>query len=135
MHTKRIGMAIIASAWMLVGLVFMAKPAKAESNFSIGIGVGPSYGYYAPPPVVYRPPYPGPGYNWTDGYYDPYGAWIAGFWAPRPYVRPYRYGYIAPRLYGGRYYGGFRRGFDRDDFRRGRFDRDDFRGRAFGRRR
>jgi hypothetical protein len=112
---KKNGMAIgfWAGALMLAGLLFSASPAKAESHFSIGIGVGP--GFYAPPPVVYRPPYPGPGYYWTDGYYDPYGVWVAGFWAPRAYVRPYGYGYV-----GRGYYGGYRRGFARDDFHGGR---------------
>lgn len=116
MKKNRIGMGILAGALMLMGVLFTASPAKAESHWSIGIGVGP--GYYAPPPVVYRPVYPGPGYYWTDGYYDPYGVWVEGFWAPRAYARPYGYGYgyVAPRYYGG-YYGGYRRGFDRDDFR------------------
>ena len=95
-----------------------AQPAKAESHFSFGVTVGPSYGYYAPVPV-YRPPYPGPGYYWTDGYYDPYGVWIDGFWARPGYVRPYRY--AAPRYYDRYYYRDYRRGHDRDDFRgRGR---------------
>jgi hypothetical protein len=128
MKRNRIGKSIMAAALILVGTIFVSRPAKAETHFSIGIGVAPGYGYYAPPPVVYRPPYPGPGYYWTDGYYNPYGTWIAGYWAPRAY--------IAPRYYGGAYYGGnYRRDFDRDDHRR--YDRDDFRGRgnAFGRRR
>ena len=110
MKTNRIVMGMMTGALLLASLAFTASPAKAESHFSIGIGLGPSYGYYAPPPVVYRPPYPGPGYYWTDGYYDPYGAWVAGFWGPRAFVRPYRYGYSSPRYYGG-YYGGYRRDF------------------------
>jgi hypothetical protein len=120
---NRIGMGFLAAAFML-GLVFTAQTAKAESHFSFGISVGPSYGYYAaPPPAIYRPAYPGPGYFWTDGYYDPYGVWIDGFWAPRGYVRPY--GYSAPRVYDRGYFRGYGRGFDRDDFRRRGFDRDD----------
>jgi len=126
---NRSAIGILAGALMLSGLFFGASPAKAESHFSIGIGVGPAY-YPPPPVVVYRPPYPGPGYYWTDGYYDPYGVWVGGFWSPRTYVRPY----YAPRFYGGGYYGGFRRGFDRDDFR-GRRDWDRGRGNAFGHRR
>src|SRR4051812_16451315 len=121
MTSKRFG--LMTAALILAGTAFAAKPAKAETHFSFGIGVGPSYGYYAPPPVVYaRPAYPGPGYYWTDGYYDPYGAWIEGFWAPRVYVRPY--GYIAPRVYDRGYFGSDRRGF-RDDSRRRGYDRDD----------
>jgi hypothetical protein len=124
MKKNRIGMGFLAAAFML-GLVFTAQTAKAESHFSFGVSVGPSYGYYAPPPAIYWPAYPGPGYYWTDGYYDPYGVWIDGFWAPRGYVRPYAY--IAPRVYDRGYFGGYRRGFDRDDFRRRDFDRDDHR--------
>ncbi len=115
MKTKRIVMGFMAVALLMAGLAFTASPAKAETHFSFGVGVGPGYGYYAPPPVYYRPPYPGPGYYWTDGYYDPYGSWIAGVWAPRTYyARPYGYG---RPFYGRGYYGGFRRDFDRDDFR------------------
>ncbi len=111
MKTKRIVTGLMAVALVVAGLAFTASPAKAESHFSIGVGVGPGYGYYAPPPpVIYRPPYPGPGYYWTDGYYDPYGVWVAGFWAPRAYIRPYGYGY-APRFYGRGYYGGYRGDF------------------------
>ena len=118
MKKNRIAMGILAGTLMLAGVLFTASPAQAQSRFSIGIGVGP--GYYAPPPVVYRPPYPGPGYYWTDGYYDPYGAWIAGFWGPRAYVRPFGYGYAAPRYYGGGYSGGYRRDFGQNNFRGGR---------------
>ena len=102
MKKNRIGLGILTGALMLTGLLFTARPAKAESHFSFGLGIGP--GYYAPPPVVYAPPpvayapvAPYPGYVWTDGYYNPYGVWVNGFWGPR-------YGY-------GRYYGGYGRGF------------------------
>ncbi|MEO8050765.1 MAG: hypothetical protein ABI833_10150 [Acidobacteriota bacterium] len=103
MKKNRIGMGRLAGALMLMGLIFTASPANAQ-RIGIGIGVGP--GYYAPPPVYTRPPVayasvaPYPGYVWTDGYYNPYGAWVGGFWGPR-----YGYGY-------GRSYGnGYRRGF------------------------
>ena len=110
---------------LLTGFLMTSGSLLAESHWSVGIGIG-APGYYAPPVVAYRPPYPGPGYYWVDGYYDPYGSWIAGYWAPpRYYARPYGYGYgyAAPRFYGGYY----RRDFDRDDFRRGR-DRERERG-------
>lgn len=124
MTKNRIAIGIVTGALLTAGLLFTATPAKAESHFSIGIGIGP--GYYAPPPVVvYRPPYPGPGYYWVDGYYDPYGSWTAGYWAP-PYVRSYGYGYAARPYYRGGYYGGYyRRDFGHDNRRR--FDRDGFR--------
>jgi len=89
----------------------------AATHFSVGVGVG-TPGYYAPSAAVaVRPPCPGPGYTWVDGYYEPNGAWTAGYWNPpvNAYVAP-----VAP------YYG---RGWDRDDYRFR--DRDDhwFRGR------
>ena len=110
----------------LIALVLLAgSSAFAQSRFSIGVGIGA-------PVVASRPFSPGPGYTWVDGYYDPYGYWINGYWAP-PVAS---FGY-APR-YDNRFYGGFgfRRGFDfdRDDFDRDdyrRFDRDGRRG--FGR--
>jgi hypothetical protein len=101
----------------LIALVLLAgSSAFAETRFSFGIGIGA-------PLVVSRPFYPGPGYTWVDGYYDPYGVWINGYWAP-----PVASFGFAPR-YDNRFYGGFRRDFDRDDRRD--FDRDGRRG--FGR--
>ena len=130
MKTKSMTRVMLAGV-LLTGILMTSGSLLAESHWSVGIGIG-TPGYYAPPPVVvYRPPYPGPGYYWTDGYYDPYGSWIAGYWAPpRYYARPYGYGY-GPRFHGGYY----RRGFDRDDFRRGRDgDHDRGRGHGWGRR-
>jgi hypothetical protein len=121
MKLKRIKMAL-TTALMLAGTVLISRPAQAATHFSIGIGVAPSYGHYAPPVVAYRPVAPGPGYYWVDGYYNPYGSWVAGYWAPPAYVAPYYRGYRG-------------RDYDRDDHRR--FDRDDYRGRGheYGRRR
>lgn len=96
----------------LIALVLLAgSSAFAQSRFSVGIGIGA-------PVVAARPYAPGPGYTWVDGYYDPYGQWINGYWAP-----PVASFGFAPQ------YGGFRRDFDRDDHRH--FDRDDHR--DFGR--
>ncbi len=69
-------------------------------------GCGDGYGYYRsgyvppPPPAPYAGAFgyaPGPGYIWTDGFYDLRGGrwlWVQGQWVrpPRPnavYVRPY----------------------------------------------
>ena len=106
MKTKWMAMAVLA------GLFMTGNSLQAESRFSFGFGIGTPGYYYAPPPVaVYRPPYPGPGYYWMDGYYDPYGAWVAGYWAPPAYGYGYGYGY-APRYYAApRYYGGYSRGY------------------------
>ena len=96
----------------LIALVLLAGSAAfGQSRFSIGVGIGA-------PVVAARPFSPGLGYTWVDGYYDAYGYWINGYWAP-PVAS---YGF-APN-YNNRFYGGFGfgRGFDRDDF-----DRDDHR--------
>ena len=104
MKKNRIGLGILTGALMLMGLMITASTANAQ-RIGFGISVGP--GYYAPPPVAYAPPpvayagvAPYPGYVWTDGYYNPYGVWVGGFWGPR-----YGYG----RGYGRGFYGG--RGF------------------------
>jgi hypothetical protein len=108
----------------LLGLMLLVgASAFAATYFSIGVGIG-TPGYYAAPPapVAVRPAYPGPGYNWVDGYWAPNGAWVAGYWAPPAYIGSYR---TAPRYY------------DRDDrgynggYWRGERDRD-HRGHAFG---
>ena len=120
MKTKWMAPVILAGMLMTGGSLF------ADSRFSIGIGIGTPGYYYAPPPpvIAYRPPFPGPGYNWVDGYYNPYGSWVAGYWAPPAYgygyAAPRRY--VAPRYYAApRYYGGYARGFrDGRDWDRGR---------------
>src|SRR5258705_10080651 len=94
---------VMLAGLLLTGVVMTSGSLRAESHFSVGIGIG-SPGYYAPPPVVaYRPPYPGPGYYWVDGYNDPYNAWIPGYWAPPAYG--FAYGgppyYGAPPFFGG----------------------------------
>jgi hypothetical protein len=98
----------------LLALVLMAGgAAMAGPRVFFGFGFGapaPVPVYVAPPaPVVtaYAPPAPGPGYTWIAGYYAPVGArwaWHAGYWAARPYPGA---AWVAPRYYGGRYYGGY----------------------------
>jgi|SRR5579859_130086 len=84
----------------------------AESHFSVGVGFG-APGYYPRESAVVvagRPPCPGPGYEWTEGYYAPNGGWVAGYWAaPQTYYAP-RYVEPAYGYYGGSYY---RRDWDR----------------------
>ncbi|MBZ5577332.1 MAG: hypothetical protein LAP40_12295 [Acidobacteriia bacterium] len=91
---------------LLVLLLLVGGSALAATHISVGIGIGvPTYfpGYYAPapPPVVaVRPPYPGAGYTWVNGYWAPTGVWVGGYWAP-----PYRGAYLlAPRYYAPHYY-------------------------------
>ena len=53
--------------------------------------------------VAYAPPYPGPGFEWTDGYWYQVGhrrLWREGYWSRRSYGRGYA---VAPRYDGNRY--------------------------------
>ena len=116
----------------LLVLVLLAGGSMfAQTRFSFGINFGGrAPGYYAPVPAYAdeRPPYPGPGFRWVDGYWaQNYGrnVWVAGYWTRLPYG-----GYqIAPRYeqprYDGRYERqGYGRGFDRDRDRDRDWDRD-----------
>jgi hypothetical protein len=76
----------------------------------------------APPPIpsyaYQRPPMPGPGYYWVDGYWNFIGgryAWVGGYWAVPPYTGGY---WVAPRYSSGRFFRGFWGG-GRRDFNRG----------------
>ena len=78
----------------------------AETHVAIGVQFGGPRVAVAAPVVMdaYRPPCPGPGYIWIDGYYDEYGNWFDGYWDLPPYVGAY---WIAPRFYGGHFYAGY----------------------------
>lgn len=94
----------------LLGLMLLAgSSAFAATHFSVGIGAG-SPAYYPPVPAAVVsavvPPSPGPGYTWVAGYYDPYGGWVPGYWAP-PAVGYY----AAPRIIAPPVYRGY---YDRD---------------------
>jgi len=92
---------ILSAAVVAGGLGLAATPAKA-AEFGVYIG-GPS---------AYVPPCPGPGYEWTAGYYSD-GYWMPGRWVFA--------GYRAPVV---RYYGDRDRFYDRDDWRRRDYDHD-----------
>jgi hypothetical protein len=73
--------------WMLgaavaAGALGMANTPARAAEFGVYVGA----------PVAYVPPCPGPGYEWTAGYYAN-GYWIPGRWAfvgvrgPAPIVR------------------------------------------------
>ena len=88
----------------------------------------PNAGIYAPvppPPPAYayqRPPMPGPGYFWVDGYWNFVGgryAWIGGYWAYPPYAGGY---WVAPRYTGGRFFLGFWGGNSRPYYGVGRYN-------------
>ena len=94
MKKNRVGIGILTGAVMLMSLMFTASTANAQ-RVGFGVSFGPAY--YAPPPVAYAAPVPYayapvapcPGYVWTDGYYNPYGVWVSGFWGPRRGYRGY----------------------------------------------
>jgi hypothetical protein len=83
----------------------------------------------APPPIpsyaYQRPPMPGSGYFWVDGYWNFVGGryyWVGGYWTLPPYEGER---WVAPRYSGGRFFLGFWGG-GRRDFDRG-FSRNDYR--------
>jgi hypothetical protein len=96
-----LGAAVVAG-----GLGLAATPANAAQ-----------FGVYIGGPAAYVPPCPGPGYQWTAGYYSG-GYWVPGRWA---FAGRDRDDYRVARYYGG----------DRDDHRYYR-DRDDHRDRDRG---
>jgi hypothetical protein len=83
--------------WMLGAAVVAGTLGLGTTAAQAQVGVGV---YVGGGPVAYVPPCPGPGYQWTAGYYSG-GYWIPGRWA---YV-------------GARYY-------DRDEYRYRMYDRD-----------
>src|SRR5258708_11038323 len=95
---------------LLVATLLAGSSLFAETNFSIGIGVG-GHGYAAPPVMAYRPHSPGPGYVWVDGYWDQAGPrrfWHEGYWARSIYRGAYEYDRayaIGPRYDTNRYEG------------------------------
>ncbi len=96
----------------LLVLMFLASSSLFAAHVSIGIGVGPAYGYYAAPPpppsaAAYYPPSPGPGFVWVSGYYNPVGGryvWRPGYWSRPPYAGAV---WIGPRYAGNRFYNGY----------------------------
>jgi hypothetical protein len=121
-------------------LAVLALPAAySQAQVSIGVRIGPDYGYYNAPPVC------------AYGYYPdyPFGCAPYGYWGPEWFVDGvfigagpwYHFYYTHPEFYRRGYYWGrgygYRRGFehfrgddrwfrDRDRFRGGHgFDRDD----------
>lgn len=83
-----------AIAIVCTGLLaaFACSPA-AYAQINIGVTIGTP-----PPPQRYevRPAYPGDGYLWQAGYWEPSDGryrWQPGFWASRPYADGY---YVRP---------------------------------------
>lgn len=102
---------------LLAAVLLAGSTAFAASG---GFYIGGSWGnrrpapvrvYSAPPPMprmaYARPPMPGPGYVWIDGFYDysPRGyVWRPGYWAARPHPRAM---WVAPRYDRGMYVSGY----------------------------
>jgi len=120
----------------LLAVLMALSAVCSQAQVSIGVQIGPSYGFYnAPPPCPY-------------GYYPdyPFGCAPYGYWGPEWFVDGvfigagpwYRFYYLHPVLYR-RWYGpgwarfprgaAFRRFHDDDDWRFRHFDHDrEFRG-------
>ena len=78
----------VSSALALAAFA-LAVPAHAQ----VGVYIGS-----APPPLRYevRPAIPGPGYAWSEGYWEPYGGryrWHGGAWQRPPFEGGY---YVHP---------------------------------------
>lgn len=104
---KNLGKWMVGAA-LAIGGLGLAAPAAHAAHIGVYIGAGPGY----------MPPCPGPGYQWSAGYYDG-GYWVPGQWV---YVGGPAY-YSAP-VYGYGYYGRDHDDWDRD---RGWGDGDRFR--------
>jgi len=90
MSTKNVSLAgvsltklAVCAAVVIMTFALAAPAAQAQISFGIHIGA-------PPPPLRYevRPPMPGPGYAWSEGYYEPYQGryrWHAGVWSRPPY--------------------------------------------------
>ena len=73
--------------WLYGGILASAIAIPAFGQISVTIGT-------PPPPIRYeaRPPMPGAGYVWVDGYWGPdHGryVWIPGVWQRPPYAGAY----------------------------------------------
>jgi hypothetical protein len=69
---KQVGKWMLGAA-MVAGTLGLGSTAAQAAQ--VGIGV-----YVRGGPVAYVPPCPGPGYEWTAGYYSG-GYWVPGRWA------------------------------------------------------
>jgi hypothetical protein len=77
------------------------------AGVSLGITIGAPP---APRVVVVRPPSPGEGYSFVDGYWYPVGGhyrWHAGYWSRPPYAGAL---WIAPHHDGHQYFNGYWQG-------------------------
>jgi hypothetical protein len=79
---------------LLVGALTMAAVAATGFSTPASAQIGIIIGRQAPPPIRYerRPPMPGEGYAWVDGYWGNNGGryvWVPGRWDHAPYAGAY----------------------------------------------
>jgi hypothetical protein len=78
------------ASFAAAGLLAAALSApQALAQVGVGVYIGRT-----PPPLRYeaRPPIPGPGYVWIDGFYEPWQGgyrWHPGYWNRPPYEGAY----------------------------------------------
>ena len=78
---------MMAGGLALAVCTALTAPASAQIGFGISIG-------HTPPPIRYerRPPAPGQGYAWVDGYWGVNRGryvWVPGRWDRPPYAGAY----------------------------------------------
>jgi hypothetical protein len=92
MHQK-VSFARLASTLAGCALAFTLAAPAARAQVSFGIHIGTP-----PPPLRYeaRPPIPGPGFVWVDGFWEPFHGryrWHPGYWNRPPFEGAY---YVHP---------------------------------------
>ncbi|MEZ5352844.1 MAG: hypothetical protein R2762_09430 [Bryobacteraceae bacterium] len=102
---------------------------RYDSPYNDGYNQGYSQSGYvavAPPrapvygPAFRRPPMPGPGFVWVDGFWNFHRGryiWVSGYWMRPPFVGSY---WVAPRYTSGRFFAGFWAGSRANRHDRGR---------------
>jgi hypothetical protein len=89
MSIKNVFLSTIAAPAAAAIMAFALATPAASAQVSFGIHIG-----NPPPPLRYeaRPPAPGPGFVWSEGFYEPYNGayrWHAGYWNRPPYQGAY----------------------------------------------
>ncbi len=108
-------------AGLATAAVLTVSALAPTANAQVGIYIGRT-----PPPLRYetRPPIPGEGYNWVDGYWEPYNGnyrWHGGYWQRPPFAGAYwNHPHYDHYNRGWAYHEGYwghddRRGFDHHD--------------------
>ncbi len=86
--TRNVSSSLKLASLVAAGIfAFASVPHTAAAQ--VGVYIGPT-----PPPMRYeaRPPAPGPGFAWVDGFYEPWQGgyrWHPGYWNQPPYAGAY----------------------------------------------